>query len=285
MMDISHPVAEVRERAEKSLRRAAPWVERLARAGYASKGVVYCLVGLLAVLAAMGEGGATTGSRGALRNLLGQPFGVGLVALLALGLSGYALWCFVQAAADPEHAGRDAKGIGKRIGRGVRGVVHASLVVGAIGMVTGRGSGGDGESSVDRWTAKLMSMPAGVWLVGIVGAFVVGYGVWQVARAWRVDVDRMLSLGGLPARARRAVIHVSRFGIAARGVVFGVIGIGLVLAAWRTDPGEAMGVGGALRWLAGQAYGPWILAVVAAGLIAYGIYEFVRARYRVIRVR
>ena len=93
----------------------------------------------------------------------------------------------------------------------------------------------------------------------------------------------MISLECVEPGPRGVVVHVSRFGIAARGVVFGVIGIGLVMAAWRTDPGEAMGVGGALRWLAGQAYGPWILAVVAAGLIAYGFYEFVRARYRVIR--
>jgi hypothetical protein len=96
-------------------------------------------------------------------------------------------------------------------------------------------------------------------------------------------MDKMLSLGEMPPEARRPIVQMSRFGIGARGVVFGVIGIGLILAAWHTDPGEAMGVGGALRWLAGQPYGPWILAVVAAGLIAYGFYEVVRARYRVIR--
>jgi hypothetical protein len=119
--------------------------------------------------------------------------------------------------------------------------------------------------------------------VAIAGACVVGYGVWQLWRAWCADIDRMLSLGEMPAEARRPIVHVSRFGIGARGVVFGVIGIGLILAAWHTDPQEAMGVGGALAWLAGGAYGPWVLAVVAAGLIAYGVYEFVRARYRVIR--
>lgn len=282
-MDLSHPVGRVRYEAEKSLAKASPWVARLARAGYAAKGVVYCLVGLLAVLAAFGHGGATTGSKGALRNLLGQPFGVVLVVVVAVGLAGYALWCFVQAVADPEHAGRDAKGIGKRVGRFVRGVVHAGLVVAAIGMVTGRGSGGDGESSIDRWTAKLMSWPMGRWIVGIAGACVVGYGLWQLWRAWCADVDRMLSLGEMPAEARRPIVHVSRLGIGARGVVFCVIGIGLVLAAWRTDPQEAMGVGGALGWLAERPYGPWVLAAVAAGLVAYGVYEFVRARYRVIR--
>jgi hypothetical protein len=128
-----------------------------------------------------------------------------------------------------------------------------------------------------------MSAPLGQWLVGIAGACVIGYGAWQLWRAWCANIDTMLSLGEMPAEARRPIVHMSRFGIGARGVVFGVIGVGLILAAIHVNPHEAMGVGGALRWLAGQPYGPWILAVVAAGLIAYGFYEFVRARYRVIR--
>ena len=284
MAEIGHAVSRVGYHVEKSLSDAAPWVAGLARAGYASKGVVYCLVGLLAVLAAFGRGGETTGSKGAIRNLLGQPFGVVLVSLLAVGLAGYALWCFVQAVKDPEHSGRDgAKGVWKRVWRFAKGLIHVSLVVAAVGMVTGRGSGGDGESAINRWTAKLMSMPMGVWLVGIAGTCVVGYGLWQLGRAWRANVDKMLSLGEMPADARRPIVQMSRFGIGARGVVFGVIGVGLILAAWHTNPQEAVGVGGALQWLSGQAYGPWLLAIVAAGLIAYGFYEFVRARYRVIR--
>ena len=283
MAHLSHPVGRAGYHVEKSLGEAAPWVERLARAGYVAKGVVYCLVGLLAVLAAFGNGGETTGSKGAIRNLLGQPFGVVLVSMLAIGLAGYALWLFVQAIADPEHKGSDAKAIAVRIGRFFRGLLHVSLVVAAVGMVTGRGSGGDGESSINRWTAQLMSMPMGRWLIGIAGACVVAYGAWQLWRAWRADIDKMLSLGEMPADARRPIVQMSRFGIGARGVVFGVIGLGLILAAWHTDPNEAVGVGGALNWLAAQAYGPWLLAIVAAGLIAYGFYEFVRARYRVIR--
>jgi hypothetical protein len=284
MTHVPHPVSRVRDHAEKSLAEAGPWVVGLARAGYAAKGVVYSLVGLLAVLAAWGKGGGeTTGSRGALHHLLGQPFGVVLVSLLAVGLAGYALWCFVQAIADPEYAGRDAKGMAKRVGRFIKGIVHVSLVVAAIGMVTGRSGGNDNESNIDKWTAKLMSMPLGVWLVGIAGACVVGYGAWQLVRAWRVNLDKQLSLGELPADARRPVIHVSRFGIGARGVVFAIIGVGLILAARHANPSEATGVGGALDWLAAQAYGKWLLTITAAGLIAYGFYEFVRARYRVIR--
>jgi hypothetical protein len=138
MADLSHPVGRVRYHAEKSLAEAGPWIVGLARAGYAAKGVVYCAVGLLALLAAFGNGGETTGSRGALHKILAQPFGVVLVSLLAVGLSGYALWCFVQAIFDPEYAGDGVKGAAKRVARFVKGCIHLGLVVAAIGMVTGR---------------------------------------------------------------------------------------------------------------------------------------------------
>lgn len=282
MTHVPHPLKNVRYHAEKSLAEAGPVVVWLARAGYAAKGVVYCLVGLLAVLAAWGRGGDTTGSRGALHHLLGQPFGVVIVCLMAVGLGGYALWCFVQAIADPEHEGRDGKGMAKRVARFIKGLVHIGLVVAAVGMVTGRG-GSDGESSIDRWTAWLMSKPAGVWAVGIIGACVLGYGVWQLVRAWRVKIDDMLDLRQLTPEARRPVVHISRFGIGARGVVFGVMGVGLILAAYHANPTEARGMGESLAWLGSRAYGKWLLTVVAMGLIAYGFYEFIRAGYRVIR--
>lgn len=285
MTHVPHSLGNVRYHAEKSLAEAGPVVVWLARAGYAAKGVVYSLIGLLAVLAAWGKGGDTTSSRGALHHLLGQPFGVVVVSLIAVGLAGYALWCFVQAIMDPEHDGRDGKGLAKRIGRFIKGIIHVGLVVAAIGMVSGRGGGDDGESKIDQWTAWLMSMPAGVWMVGLAGAGVLGYGVWQLVRAWRVKVDKMLDLGELPPEARRPVVQVSRFGIGARGVVFMVIGVGLIVAAMHANPSEARGMGESLAWLGRQAYGKWLLTAVAIGLMAYGFYEFVRAGYRVIRAR
>jgi hypothetical protein len=285
MSHYANPVSRVRYHAEKSFGDVAPWIPAMARVGYVAKGIVYCLIGLLAVLAAFGNGGETTGSKGALHNLLGKPGGVFLVAILAIGLAGYAVWCFVQAVMDPDRKGKDWKGIALRAGRFFKGIVHLSLVAAAVGMVTGRGSGGDGESNIDRWTAKLMSLPFGIWLVGIAGACVVGYGIYQLVRAWRVDLDKMLDLHELDAKARRPVMNVSRFGIGARGVVFGAIGAGLILAALHANPSEANGVGGALRFIAARPYGPWLLAAVAVGLIAYGVYEFVRARYRVIRAK
>ncbi|HSI35756.1 MAG TPA: DUF1206 domain-containing protein [Tepidisphaeraceae bacterium] len=278
------PGPVVAEAAERAFDDAAPVIQWLARAGYAAKGVVYCLVGLLAVLAALGERhGQTTGQKGAISKLFEQPGGVLLVSVLAVGLAGYALWLLVRGIFDPEHKGRKWKGLAQRAGMIVRGLVHVVLVVAAIGMVTGRGGHGDGENNVQRWTAQLMDLPFGRWLAMGAGLGVIGYAIWQLVRAWRIKLDKMLDLSDVVPATRRVVTWVSRVGIAARGVVFVGIGVGLVLAGRHQDPGQAKGVGGALRWLSGQPYGPWILLATAIGLIAYGFYEFVRARYRVIR--
>lgn len=266
--------------ARTAAREASPWIERLARAGYAAKGVVYCLVGAFAVLAAVGRGGGTRGSKSALRSLLDEPFGQVLLGIIAIGLAGYALWCFVRATLDPEHERK----VGKRVFAFVKGLIHVSLVVAVVGMILGSGSGSGGDDSgAEKWTRRLMGWPAGIWLVGIAGAAIAGYGLQQLYRAWTADLDDQLSLARLQPDTARWVRYVSRFGMAARGVVFGVIGAFLVLAAWRTDPEEAKGVADALTYLRDQPYGPWLLGAVALGLISYGIYEFVRARYRHIK--
>ena len=287
MSHATHPIGSVRYHAEKSLEHASPAIELAARIGYAAKGVVYIVVGGLAVLAAFGKsGGQTTGSHGAIHTLLDKPAGVVLVSMLAAGLACYAMWCLIQAIFDPEHHGKNGpKRIGLRAFRFFKGIVHGMLVVAAIGMVTGRNTNPDGtsgDSNIEEWTAKLMSLPLGLWLVGIAGASVIGYGAYQLYRAWTADLDKHLSLGQLDAKARRPAIYTSRFGIGARGVVFGVIGVGLILAALHANPNEARGFGGALSTLARQPYGPWLLATTAVGLMAYGLYELLRARYRII---
>ena len=286
MTQVTHPVRDLRARAEEAVHDAAlhagPTIEFLARAGYAAKGVVYTLVGGLALMAAAGSRGQTTGSRGALRTLLDQPFGQVVLGVIAAGLVGYALWCFVRAVFDPERDGHGLKGFGKRALQFGKGVVHVMLVIAVVGMIWGsaQSGGGDDEGSVETWTGKLMSFPLGIWLVGAVGAAVIAYGARQLHRAWTIDLDDQLSLGRMGAGMHKWTIRVSRFGMAARGVVFAVIGTFLILAALHSNPSEAKGVGGALETLQRQPYGPFILGVIALGLIAYGAYELIRARYR-----
>lgn len=282
MTPLSTHADNARDHVNDAVHKASPFVRKFARFGYAAKGVVYVMVGGLAAAAAFGRGGETTGSRGALQAVLEQPFGQVLLGIVAFGLACYAAWQFIRAVEDPENEGSDGKAIAKRVGFFISGVIHVGLVIAAVRMVVGSGGGGDGsgDSGAQGWTATLMSYPLGQWLVAIVGLIIAGYGVAQLIRAYKADLDSQLVLSGMSAAARQWIRRVCRFGMAARGVVFGIIGLFLVLAAWRQNPSEARGLGGALRSLQEQGYGPWLLGVIALGLIAYGIYEFVLARYR-----
>ncbi len=254
------------------------WVERLARFGYAAKGVVYSIVGLLAAQAALGTGGRTTDTQGALQAILTQPFGKFLLAVVAIGLLGYVLWRFVQAIKDPENKGTDAKGILQRIGYGISGIIYAGLALSAIQLILGLGGGNN--NSTEDWTARLLSQPFGQWLVGTIGAFIIGMGFYQFYKAFAAKFRQKLNLTELSNTEQKWVIGISRFGLAARGVVFCLIGFFLTQAARQSDASEAGGLGEALQVLQQQPYGPWLLGIVAFGLIAYGIYMVVQARYR-----
>ncbi|MGH7504264.1 MAG: DUF1206 domain-containing protein, partial [Longimicrobiales bacterium] len=148
--------------------------------------------------------------------------------------------------------------------------------------VLGGGSGGGGDRA-SHWTAEIMSQPFGIWLVGVAGAIAGASALYQIYRAWTVDIDERLAIVSLSQSAHRWVIGIGRAGIAARGVVLGIIGWFLINAALQSNPAEARGLGGALRALQDQPFGPYLLVAVAAGLVAYGFHQLVKARYRVIR--
>ena len=260
---------------------AAPWIERLARVGFAAKALLYCIVGGLAFRAALSDGGATTGSQGALASLVRHPYGAPLLVVIAVGLFGYAAWRITEAVLDPERRGTGLKGLGVRSSHAVRGVFHAWLGLQAVRIALGAGeSGGDGT---ERWTARALEAPLGSWLVIAVGLTVVGYGIYQLYRAWVAKLSKQLDLSRLSREAGSWLIKVSRFGLGARGAVFGVIGAYLVRAGVSHNANKAADTGEALGVIGQQPLGDWLLAVVAIGLIAYGAYEVVQARYRVIR--
>jgi Domain of Unknown Function (DUF1206) len=279
-------VEGARQQAHHAARHASPWIERLSRLGYAAKGTVYVLVGVLAAQAAAGVGGETTDTHGALVHVLEAPFGQLLLALVALGLAGYALWCFVQAAFDGDGEGSDAHALVARAGHAVVGVIYAGLVVWAVGLLVGSNSSSAdaGDPTRDR-TAWLMAQPLGAWLVGLAGAVIVGVGIYELWKAWRSDLCERLHLQELSPTQQQWITRIGRVGFAAHGITLGLIGGFLILAALQARPDEARGLGGALATLAEQPEGPWLLGLVAVGLIAYGLFMFVQARYRDLVVR
>jgi hypothetical protein len=256
-------------------------MEDLARAGYLAKGVVYLLIGILAFQAAAGAGGTVSGPEGALLTILRQPFGRVLLGITAVGLSGYAVWRLFCAAFDPERHGDERKRFFVRIGYAGSGIAHGALALQAARMALGKGGGG-GSDRAESWTAQLLNAPLGPWLVGAVAVGIAAYGIAQIARGLGRKVEERLRLGELPPEERRLVVRVGRIGTVARGLVFGLIGYLLMRAALKHDPSEAGGISDALLTLERQPYAPYLLGGVALGLAAYGAYQLVKARYRVI---
>ena len=250
----------------------------LARLGYGARGVVYGLVGALALMAAVGSGGQTGGSRSALQALLSQPFGKVWLGLIALGLAGFCIWRILEAVTDADRQGADAKGWGIRGVHLISGFIYGSLALTALSLALGWGAGGGSEEArAQDSTAWLMAQPFGRWLVGLVGLAVAGAGLSFAWKGWRGDVARHLAL---PADHRRWIISLGRLGFAARGVVFVIVGGFLILAAWRSNSAQAHGLGGALEALEQQPYGWLLLALTALGLFAFGVFGLVQARYR-----
>ncbi|MBC8138157.1 MAG: DUF1206 domain-containing protein [Fibrella sp.] len=270
----------IKDTVEPAVRQAGPWVEKLARMGYAAKGVIYMIIGMLALQAAFSSGGKTTNSEGALATIVEQPFGRVLLGVVGVGLAGYALWRFVAAAIDAENEGSDAKGIATRLGYVISGIVYAVLSFTAFQIIGGTASGDGGNSGTQDWTARLLAAPFGQLLTGLAGAIVIGSGLRQMVKGYKGDFKKDLELGEIPPAQQKSVVSIGRAGYIARGIVFAIMGGFVINAAMNADPRRAKGLGSALDLLAQQPYGPWVLGIVAAGLVAYGVFMIVEARYR-----
>lgn len=271
---------EMKREAKEALDNVAahPWTERLARFGYTAKGAVYIVVGVLASLAAFGKGGHITDARGAMQTIELQPFGKFVLGFIAAGLGAYALWRWVQAAADADNKGGDAKGLAIRTGYFFSGLVYAGLAFSAARIVVDA-SGEDRGNSPRVWSEWVMLLPFGYLLVGLAGLGVIGFGLYQIYKGYKAKFRKRLKLGEMGKREKWAVLS-GRFGYAARGVVFCVVGVFLIQAALHFNPDEAKGLDGVLQALTQQAFGPVLLGGVALGLVAYGLFALVEARYR-----
>jgi hypothetical protein len=264
-----------------SLHSASPALVMLGRAGYAAKGVVYLVIGALAARAAMGNGGGTTDSRGALGVIGDGPFGSAALLLIGIGLLGYMVWRLIAAVTDAEGKGDEPTKVMVRIAQAGRGLVYGALGLSAIRLMA---TGDNRESTATQdWTARLLELPFGRAIVAAVGAGVLGYAAYQIYRAFSDKVKKHLDLAEAGPTQATWIVRLGRFGIAARAVVFAMIGVFVVRAAMQADSGEAGGIGDSLRALAGADYGRIVLGAVAFGLVAYGIYQIATARYRHMR--
>lgn len=254
--------------------RAGNGIETLARVGYASLGVVYLVIGGLALQRAFGNGGATTDAQGAFGTILQQPFGRFLLGVMAVGLAGYALWRFIQAFSGGTAGLRyETK---ERVKAGALGVIHAALAIAAGRYALGMGAA---QRSPGQTAGTFMDQPFGQFLVGAAGLAIIGFGLYQIYAAVQAHFLRDMNVQDMSPRERQVAEKSGKIGIAAQGVVFGIIGAFLAQAAMTHDPSQARGIGGALNALLSQPFGQFLLGVVALGLIAYAVFMFVEAKY------
>lgn len=241
------------------------WESRLARAGLVAKGASYALVGVLALKLALGDGGAATSNTGAFEQLARSSWGRVLVVLLAVGLGAYALWRLIQAVQGDTWP--------KRIGQAARALVYGGLAFSAIKIVVGANEQSQ-NGKAHKATAVVLAWPGGTWLVGAAGAVLVGIGLWQLySGVSRRFEEKWRGHSGAGAIAG-VIGHVARF------VVFSLMGAFAVKAAIDYNPKQSIGLDGALQKVAHAGYGSYLLGLTAAGLIAYGLFCLVDARYR-----
>jgi hypothetical protein len=251
-------------------------VENLLRLGYVVRGMVYGIIGVLALQVAIGSGGTLTDTQGAIATIGRTSLGGILLYVVLAGLIGYGLWGLIRAIADPLHKGTEAKGLGERIGFAISGISYLALGLVTFNLITGQAmaaQNGAQTAQARQSVGTILSKPWGAWVVAAVALVITGVGLLQIYQSTRPDFIRQYQPYALNENQRKWITNLGRFGVAARGLVFTLIGFFLFLAAYQNDPGRAQGIDGVLTSLLQQPYGPWLLALVALGLNAFGIYS------------
>lgn len=278
------------------------WSVPVMRAGFAGRGLVYLAVASIS-LYAIWQGGRAQGTSSVLQHLEDSVIGDVVLALIALGMLAFAVWCAVEGWYDLDGRGSDTQGVAARVGMIFSGLVSLGIAAAAllllladIGVIGGSDAGaggagleaaglgaaavaggsGAGGSNIDRAVATVMGWPAGRWIVGLVGLVIIGSGIFQFVIAWRETYRRYLVANRFTRRWDWAL----KAGVMARGVIIGAVGVLFVLSAWRANPYEAGGVDDAFAWLTRQPYGWVIVAAICVGLLGYALFCFVNAACR-----
>jgi Domain of Unknown Function (DUF1206) len=265
-------------RATGTARRASdsPAARALARAGLTARGVLYILIGWVAILVALGQSSHEADQQGALQLLAGQPYGLVLLWLLGIGFAGYALWRLSEAAFGVTGEGN---GAGPRLKSLVRALIYAFFAYLTFKIISGAGGGSQTAKQQDM-TATVMHHSGGRWLVGLVGLAIVIAGLVLVFEGIRRKFMKYLQLSQVSPRTRRIVERLGLIGTAARGAVFALAGVLVIEAAITYQPAKAGGIDKALLTLRNQPFGEFLLILAALGLIIFGVYGLCEARWR-----
>ena len=251
-------------------------LNRLFTFGYIAKGTVYILVGGLTLATVLGFArGGPEGPRGIIAWLSEQDFGRVLVGLLGLGLLAYATWRLYRAIVDPHNLGHDKKSALKRTGYAVSGLANGTLGVLALRAAL-QGSDASGGTSQQGMIATLMQASYGPWLVGLLGLVLIGTGIYQ---AYKGLSGKFMTGTTYRHLSRQTVERLGRYGHLARGLIFGIIGGFVLVAALRGDASSFRGTEGALEWIRTHSYGVWLLGLTSLGLLFYGAFSVIKGYY------
>lgn len=268
----------ISDRAQDAGRQAnnSDWIDWVARAGLVAYGVVYLMIGWLAIQLALGDREGSPSSSGAMKELAQQPFGGILIWVISLGMFLLVIWQGLEAAFG--HRDEDGgKLVAKRLSSAGKAIVYA--VIGISGIKVATGSGSSGGKGQDSMTAKLMNAPAGQVLVGLVGLAIIGYGIYQIVQAWTENFAEKLDGEGRSGKSGTAYIAFGKAGYAARGVAFVIVGGLFGYAAVTHDAKKSGGLDQALLEVLDKPFGPVLLCVIAVGLFCYGLFTLARARH------
>ena len=252
--------------------------EWLARFGYAARGIVYILVGGMALLSTVGGGEAD--SQSALKLVLEQPLGAAWLGLIGIGLVFFIVWRLAQALLDADHQENDAKGLVIRAALLVSAATYTGLAAYAIGQALKISLGDGAGNSRESWTSWLMEQPFGPYLVAAVGLAVICAGGVQVHKGVTRGYEKFVRIAG---RHKRLLDLLCMYGLAARGAIFVIVGGFFLFAAWAVDAGQAGSTSDALTWVRSLPFGGPLYGLAALGLFAFGAYGLIEARYRIIR--
>jgi hypothetical protein len=248
------------------------------RVALAAQGALYVIIGLLAIQVAAGDRSAEPSHRGALEAVVRQPLGKALLVVVIVGLVAHMIWRVALAVRGEPDDDEDASSVGKRLGHVGRALVYGGFTFAAVRLLTGSGS--SASNTEEKGTAVVLGLPGGPALVVIGGLIVICTGLWNAYRGLSRHFEDKLTLVSLDEPKRKAVVGFGMAGYIARGVAFALVGVFLVRAGLTHDPDQTEGLDGALREVADAAYGPWLLGLLALGLILFGLFRALEGRYR-----